>query len=120
MYAFVEHVEQQLDDGDADTGVAHRQRVGADDEHGADDGWGQIWPDADGVAADEVDLQLAHVVGGDDFAFEVAEAGGDAVGDAAFGDKLLDGGAGFFDFGDGGGVELDGTAVGDGYDIINF
>jgi hypothetical protein len=43
-----------------------------------------------------------------------------AIGDAPFGHQLLDSSAGSVDFGDGGGVELNSTAVGHRHHLIYF
>ena len=67
MDAVVEHIDEQLDDRRTHAGITQRQRIGSYQEHGAHDFFGQLRPDADGVAAHQVDLQLFDLVGADDF-----------------------------------------------------
>ena len=97
MHAAVEHVQQQLQRRDADAGMAPRQRVGADQHHGAHGGGVQRIADADRVADDDVVLQLGGLLGRDQPVLERAEAGGDAVGDLAAVQQRLHGVGGALD-----------------------
>jgi hypothetical protein len=81
--ATLEHRQQQLDDLLAHTGVPAPQRRREQRQHPAYDLARQHRPDADGVRAHEVELQRGRVVGPDAHAGEVADAGADAVDDAA-------------------------------------
>ena len=92
--AAFKHAQQQLDDLGPAAGVAFGQRVGADQHHGAHHRRLQ-WPaDADGVAHDDVALQLGGLLGVDEAITEGAEAGGDAIDHLTAGDEILDGLAG--------------------------
>ncbi len=104
MDPFVEHVEEQLDGSRPHAGMSQGQGVGPYQEHRPHLSFGQFWPHADGMTAYQVDLQRFDFIGGDNFVFEAAKAGGDAIGDGAVGDQLLHGGVGFFDTGINGGV----------------
>ena len=73
------------------------QRVGAQQHHGAGFGNGERFADADGVGADEIDLQFADLVAGDAHVAELANAGGDGIGELVVCDDVVDHGAGAID-----------------------
>ena len=63
--AAVEHFADGVDDDGAHAGVAFRERVGAEQHHGARFGDCQRFADADGVRAHQVDLKFADLISGD-------------------------------------------------------
>ena len=88
--AALEHPQQQLDDLLAHPGVPAPQRRRQQREHPAHDLARQRRPGADRVRAHEVELQRRRIVGPDADAGQVADAGADAVDDAARGQRGLD------------------------------
>ena len=62
-------------------------------DHGAGDVFAQRFADADGVRAHQVDLKLADVVGRDAHVAQLADAGGDGVGEAIVNHQVFDDGA---------------------------
>ncbi len=77
--ACVEHVEDLVDDLDADAGFGSAEGTGQDEHHGSDDFGIEGVADAGGVGADEVSLEIFEVVGGDAFVGKGTKAGVDAV-----------------------------------------
>ena len=82
MHLVVEHADQQLHHLGADAGEAHRQGVGAQQQHGPHHLGGEWLANAGRVRTHQVALQLGGLVGLDPDIGQVAEAGGDAVGGA--------------------------------------
>ena len=79
----------------ADAGAAGGKRVGPQQERGADDLGREGIASAGGVGAEEIDLELADLLGGDGAVAEGAETRGNAVGGGAgLDDPLNDGAAG--------------------------
>src|SRR5205823_5180958 len=69
---------------------AHRQRVRAQEQHGAHDLARRRGADARAVRAEQVQLQRAHVVRGNVLVLEDPEPGGDAVDDALEAHRVVD------------------------------
>jgi len=87
---FVEQSEHQLKGLKADAGMPLGEGVGADDHHRAHNfGW-QFRTCTDGVAEDDIFLQLLHVLRRDQTILESAKAGGDTVGNTPFADEFGD------------------------------
>src|SRR5580698_5575920 len=89
----VEHRAKNFDGFGADATEPFGERIRAKKHHGARFGFAERSADSTGVRADEIDLQLANLLGGDADGSEFAEAGVDAVGGFAAGDDTLDDGA---------------------------
>jgi hypothetical protein len=109
--AVVQHFAERIDDEGADAGAAFGEGVGAKEHHGAGFGDGERVADADGVGANEVDLQFADLIADDANVAELADSGGDGVGEFVVSDDVVDDGAGEVDCGAGIGGELDGAVV---------
>ena len=107
----VEHGAEGFDGFGADAAEAFGERVGAEKHHRAGFGFAERRADAAGVRANEIDLELADLFGGDADGGEFAEAGVDAVGGFAAPDDALDDGARGFHALDGVGCERDFGAV---------
>ena len=86
----IEHADQQLHHRRAHAGQAHRQGVGAEQQHGPHHLDGERLAHAGGVRPHQVALQLGGLGGLDPHVRQVAEAGGDAVGGAPLGHQPLD------------------------------
>jgi len=69
-----------LDEDRANAGESFGQRIGAHDQHRPHNFLRQQRPYADGMTQQQVALQRACLLRGDDVVFEVAETGGDAIG----------------------------------------
>ena len=85
-----EELQQAVDQQRPATAVAERERVGAEQEHRADDLAREGRPDARRVAHQEVLLEPPGVGRLDDRRGEGAEPGRDAVHDGALGDERFD------------------------------
>ena len=110
-HALVEHLEQHLHEDGANAAHAAAQRVGAQQHHAADDLVSIRLAGGGAVAEDQVGGELiAHLLGDGDL-LELAEARGDAVGDAALGSDLLGQGAGLLHGLQRGGSQLNGRVV---------
>ena len=92
----VEHFAERVDNLRADAAEAFGERVGAEQHHGASFGSLSGVADSTSVRANEIDLELADLFGGDADGSEFAEAGVDAVGGGAAATSLFDNGAGSF------------------------
>jgi hypothetical protein len=90
VYAAREHREQRLDDDRARAAESLGEHVGAQQHHRARLLRGQRRADAARVAAHEVELQLAQLVGRHRHVRELPEAGVDAVDDARLRDDSFD------------------------------
>ena len=101
-------IAQRVFDGfGSDAAESFGERVGAEQHHRARFGFAERLADAASVRANEIDLQLANLLGGDADGSEFAEAGVDAVGGLAAGDDAIDDGARGFHALDGVGRERD-------------
>jgi len=89
----IEHGEERIGDDRSDAGKALGQGVGAKSEHGARGGRAERFADAAGVAANEIELQVADFVVGNTRGGEFAEAGVDAVDGGFRFDEAFDDGA---------------------------
>ena len=96
-HAAIEHLAEGVDDDGAHAGVAFRQRVGAQQHHGARVGERKRFADADGVRAHQVDLQLADLIADDVHIAQLAHARRDRVGNFVVGHERVDDGAGAVD-----------------------
>ncbi len=97
MQAVREHLAEPLDELRPAARVAQRERVGAQQQHGAHHGGGQRLTDAGGVAEEQPLLQLASALGRHEGAGQRPEAGGHAVDHLAGGDEAVDDGTGLPD-----------------------
>ena len=75
MHAAIEHVAQRVDDDIAHAGKSFGQRVGAQQDHGADDRLGQRLAHSHSVGAHQIELQLADIARRDADVAELAHAG---------------------------------------------
>ena len=75
----VEHFAEGVHDVRADAAEAFGEGVGAEEHHGAGFGFVEGFADAAAVGADEIDLELLDLFGGNAYGSEFAEAGVDAV-----------------------------------------
>ena len=107
----VEHRAERFDGFGADAAESFGERVGAEKHHRAGFGFAERSADATGVRANEIDLELANLLGGDADGSEFAESGVDAVGGFAAGDYAIDDGARGFHAFDGVGCERDFSAA---------
>ena len=90
MHASVEHLEQHLRETGTDARAARRERVGAKQQHRADDVYRQRIANAGGVAPDEVALECLELGHRDADRREIAEAGVHAVDRRVAGGELRD------------------------------
>ena len=79
MHPPVDHVAKEVDDLGPNTGSACGEGVGTQNEDRAHDVRGKRWPDAGGVAAQEIALERAELVVRNAHGREVAESGVDAI-----------------------------------------
>jgi hypothetical protein len=86
----VQQLEQHLDDDGSHAGMAGCEAVGLQQQHAPHDLRGQRRTAAAGMAANQVQLELARLRRRDDLARERAEAGVDAIGDLAARYRTLD------------------------------
>jgi uncharacterized RmlC-like cupin family protein len=90
----VEHFAEDVDYLGADSGVAFRKRVSAKQHHGPGLGYGKRFAHANRVGSNQVDLELANLVGGNAHVGELAHAGGNGIGNLVIGDQGVYDGAG--------------------------
>ena len=116
----VEQADQPLQQQRADTGVALAERVGAEQDRGAHDIFGERIAHPGRVALDELALQFFYLIGGDHHIAQLPEAGGEAVDLVAAAQQPLDEGAAAVDAGAGAVPEDHATAAaGDLDDLLN-
>src|SRR6267378_2410494 len=92
-HAAIEHLADSVDSDAAYARVTLRQRIGAQEHHGArvrDRKW---FTHADGVRAHEVDLQFADLIPDDVYIAQLADASRDGVRNFIVGDERVDDGA---------------------------
>lgn len=90
MYAGVQHRTQCFHDDGAGAAKAFGQCVGTEKNHGASFRLAEGRAYSTGVRANQVDLELADLFGGNADRSQFAKAGVDAVGSFAGRDELLD------------------------------
>jgi hypothetical protein len=79
MDAGIQHRTERFDHHRTHSTVALRQRVGAEQHHGAHFSLAERRADTAGMAANQIQLQLPDLIGRDPYCGEFAEAGIDAV-----------------------------------------
>ncbi len=97
--AAVEHLDEKLDDFEADPAEAESEHIGPQQHHGAHLRLGERTPDAAGMASHEVDLELLEFVGRDVNVGQLAEPGADAINHLTARDDLFHHSAGSVDRG---------------------
>ncbi len=117
--AGVEQIQQPLHQVRAHAGIAQGQGVGPHHQHGPHDFLGQIWPDAHGVAAHQIELELSGLVRRNDAILEASKARGDAVGHLAPGHQILHCLAGSLHARQGGRIQLHRPALGHSHHLID-
>ncbi len=93
MNAGIEHGDEGFHDDGTNAAEALGESVGAKKHHGADFGGGERCAYATGMRANEIDLKLADLFGGDAHGGKFAEAGVDAVGGFSGSDERINDGA---------------------------
>src|SRR5664279_799528 len=93
MHTAIQHLAECVDNHSANSGTALGKRVGAQEHHGADDFVAKWRAHAHRVRPHEVYLEFANVVGRDAHVAQLADTGGDSVGQAIVCHQVFDDGA---------------------------